>query len=148
MAQYQYGLQPSNSLWYQIASYENSCLSGSITSSPGEAIMKAIIRSMFFIVIIYSSYSEASDCRVIEYPDRNEVVCEGYPEKLAAPASDKARQIEEVRQERDQVQQALEAEQKNADVIAIKIQDKKQEIEDMKRKFAEDNKRFNEKYGR
>jgi hypothetical protein len=99
-------------------------------------------------LLIYAGVVFAADCKVVEYPDHNEIVCEGAPENPTAPASDKARQIEDVRQERDRVQKLLIAEQKNADAIAVKIQEKKQEIEDMKRKFAEDNKRFNERHGR
>jgi hypothetical protein len=102
-------------------------------------------------MLVYSSGAIAFDCHVIEYPDHNEVVCEGAPEEpttLKLDKLDKSRQIEEVKQERDRVQQALIMEQKNADAIAIKIQEKNQEIEDMKRKFEEDNKRFKQKYGR
>lgn len=90
----------------------------------------------------------AEDCRVIEYADRNEVVCEGQPVKSNLAPAETERRIEEVKRERDQVKQALIAEQKNADEIAIKIQDKKQEIENLKKQFAEDNKRFKEQHNR
>ena len=98
------------------------------------------------IVLILSSCAigYASDCRVIEYSDRNEVICEG----ILPITSTNNNQIKEILIQKEQLQNKIKKEEGVRDEAAIKIREKNEEIELLKKKFAEDNKRFNERYGR
>lgn len=138
------------------------------------------MRSILYVIsfLLCSTFTFASDCKVIEYPDRNEVVCEGVQENKSSnqdnTKSPKIMRAEFLSREIDRLIKDGEAAMKRtgnesieelklkravavknlqqmeiyvAELKALKDQ-AGYESEALKKKFAEDNKRFKKEHSR